>query len=415
MHLDYGGRVDVNEALKEGGRGGVDGAPSRAARSVLVIAEVALTSTALIGAAVAVRTYQKFSAVQPGFDTQNVIVAHLYLSTNGYRLAKEKDFSRNLRLRLEDSGGIQSVATADSVPLSFLSPGDERAQVEGSDRVAVTMARSARVSPGYFELMRIPIVSGRDFTERDDERAPRVLIVNQTFVKRFFNDRNPIGRKVRVSDDDTTVVGVVRDAKYRSLGEGPTPLMYTAFRQAFYSGHNHLLYVRAKDTGVAEMAVKREVAALDPNSAVLETMTLAAYTEGGLFQQRVAAGLLSVLGILSLVLAAIGLYSVIAYGVNQRTHEIGVRMALGARPAALLGMVLREGVGLTTVGVVAGEVAAVALVQFFGSTLTSAGVAAEPAVFVAAAACLMVIAAVASWLPARRATRVDPLRALRGQ
>jgi hypothetical protein len=308
----------------------------------LVVTEVALASMALIGAGLAVRSFQKLAGINPGFDPRNVMVAQFHLSTNGYSLANEKEFCRSLRLRLERAPGIESVTYGDSVPLSIFNPPSERIQADssaGKDEGVLNVQRSV-VAPGYFDLMHIPILAGRDFTERDDLEAPAVVIVNETFARRYFEGKDPIGRKIRVSGNWSTVVGLAKDAKYMRPGEEPTPFFYGPFRQIFFSGHNNFFYIRAANDGAARAILRREVAALGSGSGLYDASPLTDYMQAGLFGERVAAALLSALGVLSLLLAGLGLYSVMGYTVSERTQEIGIRMALGAQRRELLRMVL---------------------------------------------------------------------------
>ncbi|MGD0200039.1 MAG: ABC transporter permease [Bryobacteraceae bacterium] len=413
----YAGRVDVNETLKESARGGSPGTRSHRARGALVIAEVALAAMALIGAGLAVRTFQKLARVNLGFEPRGVLVAHFYLSTNGYSLNQEKQFCRTLRLRLEATPGIDQVSYGDSVPLSIFGAPTDRVQDFGSeaDQSGVIALPRSIVAPGYFSLMHIPLLEGRDFTERDDLNAETVIIVNQTLARKYFGGRDAVGRKVRVSGKWARVAGVARDSKYRSPAEGPTAYFYGSFGQMFWSGHNNMFYIRARDLDAARATLRREVAALDPNKGLYDLATLADYTQAGLFGERIAAGLLSALGLLALALAAAGLYSVMAYAVSERTHEIGIRMALGAGRGGVLGMVLRQGLVMTMTGLAAGMAATVVIARVLSGALDSPVSIAEPAVFAAAALCLILVALLASYLPARRTTKIDPMIALRAE
>jgi ABC-type antimicrobial peptide transport system permease subunit len=208
---------------------------------------------------------------------------------------------------------------------------------------------------------------------------------------------------------------MVKDSKYRSPAEAPEPFYYGSFGQMFWSGNNNLFYIRARDLDVARAALRREVEALDPNRGLYEESTLSQYSQAGLFGERVAASLLSALACLALALASAGLYSVMSYAVSERTQEIGVRMALGARQHQVLGMVLWKGLAMTVAGLAAGICAAIASARVLASTLESHVNAGEPAVFAAAAISLLLIALAASYLPARRATKVDPMTALRSE
>lgn len=413
----YAARVDVNETLKEGARGGSSGARTHRLRGALVIAEVALAAVAVIGAGLAVSGFRKLSQLSLGFDRRNVLVANLHLSTNAYSLAREKQFVRDLRLRLEGAPGVEQASYGNAVPLSIFGQPAERVQGFGNgvDERGVLNLASTVVAPGYLELMRIPLLAGRDFRETDDRRAPLVTIVNRAFAERYFPGQEVLGRRLRVSGDWTTIVGLAEDSKYTSPVESRTPFLYRPFGQAFWSGHNDFFLVRASNLDAARSAFRRAAAALDPNRGLYELSTLEEYTEAGLFGERVAASLLSALATLALCLAAAGLYSVMAYAVTQRTQEIGVRIALGAPHGQVLGLVMRQGLGIAAAGVALGSAAAWAGTRLLAGASRSVLLEADPAVFVTAALCLLATALAASYLPARRAAGVDPITALRSE
>jgi ABC-type antimicrobial peptide transport system permease subunit len=264
--------------------------------------------------------------------------------------------------------------------------------------------------------MRIPLLAGRDFTEQDDTNTLPVIIINQTFAKKYFEGKDPIGRRVRVSDSWSTVVGMVKDSKYRNPPEAPMPFFYGPFRQIYYSGYTTFFYIRTSgDMGAARATLRREVAAQALTSGLYDTAPLSEYAQGGLFAERIVAGLLSALGLLALALAAVGLYSVMAYAVSERTHEFGIRMALGAQRYKVLGLVLREGLVLALPGLVAGVAAAMAGARLVSSKLNLPLGLAEPSVFAWAALVLIVVTLLASYVPAHRATKVDPMTALRAE
>jgi len=412
------GHVGLLETLKEGGRTGTSGMRSHRSRRTLVVLEVALAALALCGAGLALRSYQKFATLNPGFDSQDVLVAHFYLSSNGYSLSQEKQFCRNLRLRLEAAPGIRQVSYADSVPLSIFGVSSDRVEVEGylPDQGGVISLPRAIVAPGYFSLMHISLLAGRDFTEQDDVKTLPVIIINQTFAKTYFAGKDPIGRRVRVSDDWSTVVGVVTDIKYRNTAEAPTPFFYAPFRQVYYSGYTAFFCLRTSGSqDASRAALRREVAALALTNGLYDAAPLSDYTEAGLFAERIVASLLSVLGMLAVALATIGLYSVMAYSVSERTHEFGIRMALGAQRRGVMGLVLREGLLVALPGLVAGVAAAMVCARWVSSKLNLPLSFAEPGVFALAALALVLVALLASYVPARRATKVDPMTALRAE
>jgi len=283
------------------------------------------------------------------------------------------------------------------------------------------------ISPGYLPLMHIPIVEGRNFTEADneDEKSPAVMIVNEAFVRRFFAGRNPIGTRIHGWGSWFRVVGVAKDSKYHYLGESAPAYFYVPFRQIYREDMNLSFYVRTHGEPESVLSTLRAQAHdLDPNVTVFDAAPLKEYIGASLYPQKIAASLMTVLGSIALLLAAVGLYSVMAYSVAQRTQEIGVRMALGAQPRHVLQMVIRQGLTLTAGGLIAGAVLAIGLarmvasVSFTGGGMGSSAMLLEtgansPLIYLAAAGFLCAVAALASWLPARRAASIDPMKALR--
>jgi predicted permease len=413
-------RSSLNETLKEGGRTGGSGAGSHRLRGLLVVSEMALAMVALVGAGLFYRSFHNASAIQPGFDRTNISVSQFYLSYAGYTAVEQREFCRILRERLESKPGVVGVTYSDVVPMSTASGSGStpwhQLDIEGYAPAPneQMMIHRATVPPGYFQLMGIRMLEGRDFTERDSAEVPMVIIVNETFANRFFHGGNPIGRKVRVEGNPATVVALVRDSKYHTPIEGPTPFFYIPFRQWFGPGLNFSVFIKtAGDPLRMTPVLRREALALNQD-AVFSTRLLADATTGSLFAQRVAASLLGVVGGVSLLLAAIGLYSVMSYAVSQRTQEMGIRMALGAQPGDVLGLVLREGFRLFVPGLVVGSVIALAAARIVGGMLVNVG-ASDPLAFLSAAVFLGVVAALASYLPALRATRVEPVVALRSE
>jgi hypothetical protein len=256
-------------------------------------------------------------------------------------------------------------------------------------------------------------VDGRDFTDTDDSNGMPVLIVNQSFARRFFAGANPIGRRVRFWGRWATVIGLAQDSKYFDIAEAPRPHFYAPYRQRLATDSQLYVFIRtAGDPAAAMVGLRRQVAAGNRNSAAFDLMPLVEWTEVTLLPQKVAASLLAALGLTALVLAAVGLYSVLAYAVARRTQEIGVRMALGARPHQVLGSMLWRGLVLAIPGLLIGTVVAFAAARLVATMLINMR-ASDPATFGGAALFLATVALVASYVPARRATKVDPLVALR--
>jgi predicted permease len=413
-------RSGLSETLKEGGRSGSASAGSHRLRGLLVISEMALVMIALIGAGLFYRSFRNASRIEPGFERANISVSQFYLSYAGYTAQEQREFCRILRERLESKPGVRAVTYSDVVPMSTASGAGStpwhRVDVEGFAPAPdqQMMIHRATVPPGYFDVLGIRMLEGRDFTERDTAEAPRVIIVNQTFADRFFHGGNPIGRKVRYEGRESTVVGLVKDSKYHNPIEARMPFFYVPFRQWFAPGLNFSVFIKtAGDPLQMTPVLRREALALNQD-ATFSTRLLSEATAGALFAQRAAASLLGAVAGVSLLLAAIGLYSVMSYAVSQRTQEMGIRMALGAQPGALLGMVLREGLRLTIPGLLVGGAIALAAARMVGGMLVNIS-ASDPVTFASAAAFLGLVAAIASCLPALRAMRVDPAVALRNE
>jgi len=411
--------ANLNDAIKEGGRSGSAGGRSARLRGLLVVSEVALALVAIIGAGLFARSFQLARQIRPGFDPEHVLVSNLALSTAGYTVPDRKLFCFRLRDRLERQSGITGVTYADSIPLGFDPGAWEELEIQGYEKGRSENMQIYRnvVSPGFFQVLGIPLLMGRDFTEQDDLRkeAKPVMIVNQAFARRYFGGGYPLGRQVHGWGKWFTVVGVVKDSKYHTPNEAPEPYFYVAFKQVYRADMGIAVYVRAAgDSGQALATMRREVHAMDPNVSVYDAMPLTEYIGASLFVQKIGASLLGVLGLLALVLAAVGLYSVMAYTITQRTHEIGIRVALGAKSSDVLGLMVRQGMGLTLAGLVVGVLAAAAVTRLAAGLLVNVS-ATDPVIFGVAAAFLAAVALAASYLPALRAARIDPNRALRSE
>jgi predicted permease len=413
----FSARGDLSRTLNEGGRGGIGGARSNRLRKALVGGEVALAMVALVGALLFLRSFRNANRIAPGFDTRNVVVSQFYLSYAGYSAGEQWTFCRTLRERLETVPGVVGVTYSDFVPLTSPagSPRD-RLSVDGyvpAPDEQVVIPRAC-VPPGYFRFMGIRLLEGREFTERDDSTAPAVMIVNETFARRFFGDRSPIGRTVRYGEASLTIVALVRDSKYDTPTEPPKPYFYLPFGQRFEPGLNFAVLVRtAGDPMLVLPELRRQALALNQDAA-FRSMRLTDAIGYALYVPMLAASLLTVVGLVCILLAAVGLYGVISCTVNQRAPEFGVRMALGASPWTVLVMVAREGLLLAAPGVLAGIAAALVAARAVGGMLVGIG-AGDPSTFAGAALLLLGAVLLASYWPARRAARVDPVTALRSQ
>jgi predicted permease len=421
------GRTNLNENLNEAGRSGVGGVRSHRLRSSLVVAEVSLALVALIGAALFVRGFSAARQIDPGFHPDHVLLSQFYLASNGYSLEQRKEFTRRLGEKLQSAPGLTQVAWSDFVPLGFDAGSWENLEVRGYTPSRDENMKIYRnmISPDYLQLLGIPILEGRNFTAHDDEKSPRVMIVNQAFVDHFFAGRSPIGRQIHGWGDWFTVVGVAANSKYHYLSEAPLPYFYVPFRQMYRADLNLAFFVRTQGNPETALPLVRQKAReIDPGVTVFDSVPLSEFIQASLYPQRVAASLLSVLGALSVLLAAVGLYSVMAYSVAQRTHEIGIRMALGARPADVLRLVVRQGLSLVLAGLVVGFClslavsGSIAAMSIFGSTMNThtklLGVSAmDPLTYAGAIVMLLLIAFLATWIPARRAAAVEPMAALR--
>jgi len=409
-------RSSLLEALNEGGRGGSSGASRNRTRGLLVISEVALALVALVGTAFAVRSFQAVRQISPGFDAHNVLFAKYHLDTFCPDREDRLRFCQRLRDRIAALAGVTAVSFSDDVPLELGTRGTTEIDVEGYTPGPNEQMRIAGsiVAPRFFDALRMPLLEGRDFTELDDRDHAQVAIVNQSFVQRYFRGENPVGRRVRaVGGSWITIVAEVKDSKYRQLTEPATPHVYTPYRQT--NGDQFWIAFFIRTAGYSPSfipAIQREAAVLNPNAGATPLVAFGEEIGGAVYAQKVAAALLGVLGAISLFLAALGMYSVLAYTVTQREHEFGIRLALGAKPSHVVRLVLRRGLILTAVGVLAGAVLSVFAAQATAGLWV--GVAPDdPAPIAGAALFLTVIALLASYLPARRATRVDPIVTLR--
>ena len=408
-------RANVNEALKQGGRSGALGVHSQRLRGLLVSSEVALAVVALVGAGLFLKSFQTARAMDPGFSPDGVALAQFDFSTANYNAQQTDAFCRRLRERLEQQPGVTAVSYDDSVPLGFSGGNWESLEVEGYVPGSSENMKIYRdlVSPGFFNSMKIALLEGRDFDLHDDSASPKVIIVNQEFVRRFLANRDALGHKVHGWGQWFTIVGVVKNSKYHRVTENPQPYFYIPIRQIFRPEYGLTFHVRTTGSlNEAIAAVRREAAAIDPALTIFDAEPMTEYVSASLFGAKIAANLLTVLSGLGLLLAAIGLYGVMAYSVAQRTSEIGIRVTLGAQPRDIMQLVIRQGMRFALAGLLIGALVAAALARVVSSALVAVSPT-DPLVYMLAGAFTIAITLAAAAIPARRALRVDPAEALR--
>jgi predicted permease len=411
----HGSRERFGEALNDGGRGASDGIHATRLRSTLVVAEMALAVISLVGAGLFYESFRNTRSVSPGFNGDQVAMGSVSLTLAGYDSAYADAFLRRVADRIRREPGVSAVSYTDYVPLSMGQGSWEDLVVEGyaPERNENMKLYRAAIGPDYFRVMGISLVSGRDFRFDDDSAHAAVMIVNEAFERHFLRDRSTLGVKVKGWGRWFTIVGVARDVKNYRLTESPTPYFYVPIRQVYRPEYGYTFLARtAAPVDQAVRTIAEAVKSADPAVPTFNDMSLAEYIGAPLRAQQTAAELLALLAAVSLLLAAIGLYGVIAYSVAQRTKEIGVRMALGARPLDVVRAVASQAGALLIAGLVIGLCGAAASARIVSSLLFSVSPA-EPIVFAVAAGGMIAIALVATGIPARRAMKVDPIVALR--
>ena len=395
--------------------GAVSGGRKGVVRSGLVVLQITLSCLLLIAAGLFVRSLGRASDIDPGFSARNVLLASVDLFPGGYDEERGRVFYRELLRRAAAIPGVESVSLASAVPLDFGGSSSSSLTVAGytpgpEEEVVVEYYV---VGPEYFRTMGIPLVAGRDFTAQDESDKAPVLVINETMAKRYWPGRNPIGGTVRLGARDFTVAGVARDGKYQQLGEEPSAHFYLPVLQSYQA--SMIVHLRTAGDPVALTdALRREIRSLDPDLPLTGVKPMREHLRISVFSQRLAASFLGSFGVLALLLATVGLYSLIRYAVSQRTREMGVRMALGARPVDISRLIVGEGMVLALVGLGLGIAAAFGITRLLASLLLGVS-ATDPVIFVAIAALLAVVSALSSYLPARAAAKVDPITALRAE
>lgn len=415
-------RTNLNDVLKEGGRGGTDGARRLRLRNLLVVSEFALSLVLLIGAGLMIKSLLRLQEVKPGFDSENLLTMRIALPSTKYdNLDRSRAFFEQLFDRLEARPEVRSVGGINLLPFGG-GGGDRSFSIQDQPTPAGQSRPDEQVrfiTPGYFRAMSIPLLSGRDFTRRDLPNTPPVAIVNSAFARKFWHDGNALRKRISFSTNNPKwyeIVGVVGNVKHRGLDINESPELYIpAFQPLFADGNVPPLYVAIRtvnDPSQLASAMRSEVAAIDRDQPVSSLMTMDQRISDSVAPRRFNMFILGLFAALALVLAAIGIYGIMAFSVVQRTHEIGVRMALGASTSDVLKLILRNGFKLALIGIVLGLVIAFAATRVLSSLLYGVS-ATDPAIFVIDALLLAIAALLACYIPARRATRVDPLVALR--
>ncbi len=385
-------------------------------RNLLVVAQVATSALLLVGAGLFLRSLGNAQSIDPGFGLRKGVTVQFALELgSAYDETRGRAFYDGLLERVRTLPGVKSASMIEHLPLG-LNVNISSIEIEGRPKPRkgeeLSVDRS-RARPGYFSTMGIPLVAGRDFAETDRPGMPQVAVVNQTAARQYWPGQDPLGKRLRFGEDGEwmTVVGVVRDGKYRTLGESPRPFLYPNSLQQ-YSSFMTLVAATDGNEKALEERIRRELDAIDPNLPIFDRATMSEHLSVMLFPARLGAGLLAVFGLLGLLLAGIGLYGVVAASVARRTREMGIRMSLGARRGDVLALVVREGMTLTLVGLAVGLGLALLATQVLQGFLYGIGTR-DPLTFAAVAAVLGSIALVANLVPAERATRVEPVVALK--
>ncbi|HLC11752.1 MAG TPA: ABC transporter permease [Chthoniobacterales bacterium] len=409
-------KLDVTSALKEGGRSG-EGHRRTSARSLLLIGEVALSLMLLVGAGLLIKSFLRLQEIRPGFNAHNVLVANLALPYPKYQYHQFEEFFRQLKERLAAAPGVQAAGGSINLPLNASGYAIGRGFIPEGRPLTVDENRDAMFSSitgDYFRALQIPLLSGRTFELRDNADAPKVVIINETIAKRHFGSATEaIGKRLSIWRDEKfmrEIVGVVGDTKTGSLtGEGGAQI-YVPNAQAEFNIMG-LVIRTAGDPAAFATTLRHEVQALDKDQPIYNVRTMDDVVANSLGTRRVSMQLFTVFAIAALLLAAIGIYGVMAYSVTQRTQEIGIRMALGAQKSDVLRLVVRQGMTLAAIGVVVGLVGALGLTRVISNLLFGVG-ASDPTTFIVISLLLIAVAFVACYLPARRAAKLDPVIAL---
>ena len=405
---------DLADTLKLGGRGGSIGWGRNRLRSLLVVSEIALSLVALVGAGLFVRSMRDAQKMDPGFEPKNLFMLAFDLGALHYDEGHGQQFLRAVVERANATPGVKAAAVASNFPLGggfartvFPEGEDESTGYRG------TLTQLDDITTGYFDALRIPLVRGRVFTDADRKETTPVAIINEAMAKKFWPNQEAIGKRFHFFGDTMLreVVGIARNSTVNAIGEDPVPLVYLPVAQDYAPAATLQVQTTGKPEPVIA-GVRAQIQSLEPNLAITNVQTIGEIIDQGLWAPEMGAALLTVFGGLAMVLAAVGVYGVLAYSVTQQTREIGIRMAMGAERRDVLGLVVGQGLKLTGAGLALGILVALGLTRQLSSLLFNVS-AYDPLTYAGVTVILVSVALLACYIPARRATRVDPLVALR--
>jgi putative ABC transport system permease protein len=410
-------KPNLHDSLKEGARG-----VSRRrhyVREALVAAEVAMALALLIGAGLMIRSIIRLYQVDAGFDPNHVLTAQLSLPSGRYpKVEQRMAFYQQVVARLKALPGVASVAGTSAIPLSGMEINagvliEGRPQADSIDKLPISKTEAVTVD--YFKTLGILLIRGRGFTEHDNKDAPAAVIINETFARRYLQGEDPIGKRLKVGADPDdhwqSIVGIVRDIKHRTLEEEPQPKVYTPYLQTSDWALGIVVRTTSDPRSLAA-AVRQAIWAADQEVPIFRFATMDEFVSDSVSSRRFNLALLSIFAVIALSLAAIGIYGVTSYAGAQRTHEIGVRMALGAQRGSVMTLIIRQGMTVILIGISIGVIIAAALARLMRGLLYEVG-AGDPLTYILVTVLLSAVALLACYFPARRATRVDPMIAIR--
>jgi predicted permease len=423
----YSSKADVSTVLKDDSSLFTGFYRKSRARMALVVIQVAFSLLLLVGAGLVLRSLEKIRPTRLGFSTESMVVGIVRLDEAKYDRAKTQEFYRGLSERLAALPGVQSVSLVNEMPVTFMGGSRSSIEIEGYQPGADEDMQIAAVlaGPRYFTNMRVPFVQGRDFEERDREGAPCVAVVNEAFGERYFRGSNSLGKHLMKYGGTPTaprvpceVVGVIHDDAWQSLEKQVHPFYALALQQSERKQFTVVVGSASGDPGSLIGAVRNTIRELDPKIPLADVQTLGDYFSVGLYPFRMLAVVMGGCGLMALLLASLGIYGIISYSVAQRTRELGIRLALGALPKDILRMVIGQGMIVVIVGLGIGLLLSLALTRLMTSSLLEIELplpvsATDPLTFAGVTILLAVVALLACYIPARRATKVEPIEALR--